>query len=72
MIRGVMKKISSGSSADRVCLTGCPATGCCPGSELRNVCRVVGLNDAANDDGTAVGDQYLRGRLLRDQSGVCR
>src|SRR6202521_5396127 len=37
---------------------------------LRNANRVVGLNDATDDHGTAVGDQHLRGRLLRDQSGV--
>src|ERR1700724_1128538 len=37
---------------------------------LGHVDRVVGLNDAANDHRTAVGDQHLRGRLLRDQRGV--
>src|ERR1700687_1835862 len=36
---------------------------------LGHVDRVVGLNNAADDHRTTIGDQHLRGRLLRDQSG---
>src|SRR5579862_4772163 len=37
---------------------------------LRDVDRVLRLDDAADHHRAAVGHQYLRGRLLRDQFGV--